>query len=175
MRDFFGHPLIRIPIRYSIIGIFLYGTLFLLLYFLGNNPLTVGRPWDFGFILVPLMIFFAIKDFKTNYNAGELRFWQGMTAGFVTYFVLALGVAIFIYLFLVVADTTILDGYIEDRVALLVSSKEQFISQLGEDLYHEQITKMKQTTAIVVAVDDFWKKLLIGLFLTILIAAVLRK
>jgi hypothetical protein len=149
--------------------------MFLLLYFLGNNPLIVGRPWDFGLLLIPLMIFFAIKDFKTNFNAGELRFWQGMTAGFVTYFVLALGVAIFIYLFLLFADPTILDGYIQDRITLLTESKEQFINQLGENLYYEQIDKMNQTTAFIVAIDDFWKKLLIGLFLTILIAAVLRK
>ena len=116
-----------------------------------------------------------MKDFKTNFNAGELRFWQGMTAGFVTYFVLAIGVALFIYLFLVFADPTILDGYIQDRIALLTASKEQFINQLGEKLYFEQIDKMNQTSAFVVAIDDFWKKLLIGLFLTILIAAVLRK
>jgi hypothetical protein len=175
MTHFFRHPLVRIPIRYAIIGTFFYGTLFLLLYFLGYNPLTTGRPWDFGFLLIPLMVFFSLKDFKTNFNYGELRFWQGMTAGFVTYFVLALGVACFIYLFLEVGDSNVLDGYIKDRMDLLVSSKEQFIAQLGEELYHEQLNKMSHTSALVVALDDFWKKLAIGLFLTILIAVVLRK
>ena len=84
MTEFMGHPLIRVPLRYAIIGIFLYGTLFLLLYFMDNNPLVVGRPWDFGFLLIPLMVFFAMKDFKVIYNEGELRFWQGMSIGFVT-------------------------------------------------------------------------------------------
>jgi hypothetical protein len=170
-----GHPLIRIPLRYALIGIFLYGTLFLLLYFMGNNPLVVGRPWDFGFLLIPLMVFFAMKDFKVNYNNGELRFWQGMSSGFVTYFILALGVALFIYIFMTLADPNILEGYIQDRIQLLESSKEQFIEQLGAELYDEQITKMNHTTAFIVAIDEFWKKLVIGLFLTILIAAVLRK
>lgn len=174
MAGYPGHPLIRIPIRYGLIGIFLYGTLFLLLYFLGYNPLVAGRPWDFGFLLMPLMIFFAIKDFKVNHNSGELRFWQGMTAGFVTYFVLALGVALFIFVFLKV-DPAILDSYIQDRLALLENSKEHFVEQLGEDLFEEQVDRMSHTTAVVVALDDFWKKLLIGLFLTILIAAILRK
>jgi len=169
------HPLIRIPLRYALIGIFLYGTLFLLLYFMGNNPLVVGRPWDFGFLLIPLMVIFAMKDFKTNYNEGELRFWQGMSSGFVTYFVLALGVALFIFIFMTIADPSILEGYIQDRIQLLEASKEQFIKHLGADLYDEQITKMNHTTALVVALDEFWKKLVIGLFLTILIAAVLRK
>jgi hypothetical protein len=121
------------------------------------------------------MIFFSIKDFRTNYNGGELRFWQGMTCGFVTYFGMALAVALFIYLFLSLADPAILDGYIQDRVQMLQNSKAQFIEQLGEPLYYQQLEKMKTTSALVVAVDDFWKKLAIGLFLSILIAAILRK
>jgi hypothetical protein len=121
------------------------------------------------------MVIFAMKDFKTNYNEGELRFWQGMSSGFVTYVVLALGIALFIFIFMTIADPNILEGYIQDRIQLLEASKEQFIKQLGADLYDEQITKMNQTTALVVAIDEFWKKLVIGLFLTILIAAVLRK
>jgi len=175
MTEFMEHPLIRVPLRYAIIGIFLYGTLFLLLYFMDNNPLVVGRPWDFGFLLIPLMVFFAMKDFKVNYNEGELRFWQGMSIGFVTYLVLAFGVALFIYIFMTFADSGILEGYIQDRILLLETSKEQFIKQLGEELYDEQIIKMNHTTAFIVALDEFWKKLVIGLFLTILIAAVLRK
>lgn len=167
--------MIGIPLRYALIGIFLYGTLFLLLYLLGHNPLVVGRPWDFGFILIPVMIFFSIKDFKSNYNQGELRFWQGMSCGFVTYFVLAMGAALFIYIFLTFADHTVLEGYIQDRTQLLENSRKEFIEQLGEKLYHEQLAKMGDTSALVVALDDFWKKLVIGLFLTILIAAILRK
>lgn len=169
------NPLIGVPLRYATIGFFLYGILFLVLYFLDYNPLVVGRPWDFGFFLIPVMIFFSIKDFKTNYNQGELRFWQGMTTGFITYATIALGTAIFIYLFLTLADPEILQGYIQDRVQLLENNKEQFIEQLGEPLYQEQLAKMHQTSAWVVALDDFWKKLAIGLFLTILIAAILRK
>ncbi|GJM29982.1 MAG: hypothetical protein DHS20C17_26170 [Cyclobacteriaceae bacterium] len=169
------HPLIGIPIRYALVGIFLYGALFLLLYYTGHNPLVAGRPWDFGFLLIPVMIFFSLKDFKTNYNQGELRFWQGMTCGFITYLVIAVGTALFIYLFLTFADPAVLDGYIDDRIQLIESSKAQFVDQLGEELYHEQLAKMSQTSAWVVALDDFWKKVAIGLFLTILIAAVMRK
>jgi len=175
MRDTIRNPLLVVPLRYAIIGLFLYGSLFLILYFLDHNPLVTGRPWDFGFILMPVMILFSIKDFRTNYNQGELRFWQGMTCGFVTYFGMALGAALFIYLFLTIADPAVLDGYIQDRVQLLQGSREQFIERLGEPLYHQQVEKMKNTSALVVALDDFWKKLAIGLFLTILIAAILRK
>ena len=169
------NPLVAVPLRYAIIGFFLYGTLFLLLYYLDYNPLVIGRPWDFGFFLIPVMIFFSIKDYKANYNQGELRFWQGMTCGFITYATIGLSTAVFIYLFLTFADPDVLVGYIQDRIQLLENSKQQFIDQLGESLYHEQVAKMRDTSGLVVALDDFWKKLAIGLFLTILIAAIMRK
>jgi len=61
------------------------------------------------------------------------------------------------------ADPSVLEGYIKDRIQLLESSKERFIEQLGAGLYEEQLVKMQeQTTAFIVAVDDFWKKMVIG-------------
>ncbi len=175
MKPIFKNPLVGVPMRYAIVGVFLYGTLFLLLYFMDYNPLVAGRPWDFGFLLIPVMIFFSIKDFKSNHNHGELRFWQGMTCGFITYAGIALGAAFFIYLFLSFGDPDILAGYIADRVQLIEGGKQQIVDQLGEDIYHTQLEKMGQTSALVVAIDDFWKKLAIGLFLTILTAALMRK
>jgi len=169
------HPLLGIPLRYALVGVFLYGVLFLILYFMDYNPLVAGRPLDVGFLLIPVMIFFSIKDFKKNHNRGELRFWQGMTCGFVSYFGIALGTALFIYLFLTFGDPDVLAGYITDRVQLIQNSKQQITEQLGEAIYHEQLAKMEHTSAWVVAVDDFWKKLVIGLFLTILTAALMRK
>ncbi len=133
-----------------------------------------SRPLDFGFLLIPIMVFFAIKDFKENHNKGELRFWQGMTAGFVTYSTIAVGSAIFIWIFLSLEEQ-VLQGYIADRLQLLMENRAEFESTLGEDLYKEQVRKMNATTPGVMAWDDFWKKLSIGLFLTILISVILRK
>ena len=169
------NPLVKIPARYGIAGVIISGLLFLVLYWLGKNPLVYSRPWDFGFLLIPIMIFFGTKDFKDNHNGGELRFWQGMTSGFVTYTVIALGSALFLWNFLTWADPEVLQGYIADRLQLLEDNQEQFEQTLGPELYKQQLVKMKETTAWVVAVDDFWKKLSIGLFLTILIAVILRK
>lgn len=98
-----------------------------------------------------------------------------MTSGFITYGLLAVGSALFIYLFLTLADPGVLQGYIDDRLNLLAEKHQQFVEALGEDLYNKQWAKMKETTAGIVALDDFWKKLSIGLFLTILIAVILRK
>ncbi len=168
------NPLLKVPLRYGVIGGAIGALLFMILYYLGENPLVFGRPWDFGFLLIPIMIFFGMKDFKVNHNRGELRFWQGMTAGFLVYTTIAIISALFIFVFLSWWDTTVLEGYIIDRLQLLQESQEQFTQALGEDLYHQQISKTKQTTASVLAWDDFWKKLSIGLFLTIIIAVILR-
>ena len=169
------NALLKIPARYGIAGVIIQGLLFLTLYWLGKNPLVYSRPWDFGFLMIPVMIFFGMKDFKDHHNGGELRFWQGMTSGFVIYTVIALGSAFFLWNFLTWGDASVLDGYIADRLQLLADNREQFEQTLGPELYQQQIVKMKETSAWVVAVDDFWKKLSIGLFLTIIIAVILRK
>lgn len=168
------NPLIKIPARFGIAGVVISGLLFLVLYWVGKNPLVYSRPWDFGFLMIPVMVFFGMKDFK-NHNGGELRFWQGMTSGFVIYCIIAAGSAFFLWNFLTWGDPTVLDGYIADRLHLLDENKAQFEHTLGPELYKQQIQKMKETSAWVVAMDDFWKKLSIGLFLTILIAVILRK
>ena len=168
-------PLVKIPLRYGIIGVAMGAVLFVVLYLFGENPLVFSTPWDFGFLLIPIMLFFGVKDFKVNHNSGELRFWQGMTAGFIIYTTIAVGSAIFLFIFLKWIDPSLIQGYIIDRLELLEGSKDRFFETLGEDLYHQQVAKTKQITASVLAWDDFWKKLSIGLFLTIIIAVILRK
>ena len=59
-------PIIAIPLRFGIFGGGLSILLFLALYFLGNNPLTVYRNFDFSFILLPIFIYFSIQIFGFN-------------------------------------------------------------------------------------------------------------
>ncbi len=169
------NPLVKIPARYGIAGVIIQGALFLVLYFIGENPLVGRTSWDFGFVMIPLMVFFGMKDFKVNHNRGELRFWQGMTSGFVIYGIIAVGSAFFIWNFLTWADPTVLDAYIADRIQMIIDKKEQIETVMGPEIYQDQLIKMENTKAWVVAVDDFWKKLSIGLFLTIIIAVLLRR
>ncbi|MGI9552594.1 MAG: DUF4199 domain-containing protein [Aurantibacter sp.] len=165
----------QVPLKYGLIGATLNGVLFLVLYWLGENPLTVAGPFDFSFIIVPLMIYFSLREFKSYHNQGELRFWQGLAAGFVCYFVLAITFAVLLYFFLEYLDASILEGYKQNRLELLRQNQAPMTDQFGAAAYNEQVSKTEQTSSYIKALDDFWKKLIIGLLLAIPISVILRK
>ena len=165
----------QVPLKYGLIGAGLNAVLFMALYWMDENPLTVAGPFDFSFIVVPLMIYFSLREFKKYHNHGELRFWQGLSAAFVCYFVLAITFAVLLYFFLENLDASILEGYRQNRLELLRQNQAPMVEQFGEAAYNEQVIKTEQTSAYIKALDDFWKKLIIGLLLAIPISVILRK
>lgn len=170
------NQLFRVPVRYGIIGAGLHIGLFLILYFITTlNPLIVSKKLDSGFILLPIFIFFSIKEFKDFKNNKQLRFWQGMTVGFVTYTVIAFGAAVFTFIMLEFVDPALMQEYIQDRLQMMAESKESFVEQLGATVYDKTIVDIKAVTAYIIAIDELLKKMLIGMFFTIIISVILRK
>ncbi len=170
------NQLIRVPVRYGVIGAVLHMALFLILYFITTmNPLIVSKKLDSGFILLPIFIFFSIKEFKDYKNNRQLRFWQGMTIGFITYLLIAIGSALFTYVMLEFVDAGLMQEYIQDRLQMMAESKESFVEQLGVTVYDKTIIDIRQITAYIIAFDELLKKLLIGMFFTIIISIILRK
>ncbi len=169
------NPLIAVPLKYGLVGGGLSVLLFLLIYFLGKNPLIVYRGFDFSFLLIPIFTAFSIKEFRDRWNNSTLRFGEGMTVGFFNYMAIAIVSALFIWIFLAVVDPELLAGYIVDRSSLLDEMKVQMIEKFGEDVYFQTIAEVQESTAFIIALDDFLKKIIIGLFLTIIISVIFKK
>ncbi len=169
------NPLIAVPLKYGLAGGVLSIFMFLVLYFIDKNPLIVYRGFDFSFLLIPIFIAFSIKEYRDRWNDRSLRFGEGMTVGFLNYLMIAILSAGFVWIFLSVIDPDLLRGYIADRSSLLSNMKGQMVEQLGEDVYQQTLAQVQQTTAYIIALDDFLKKIIIGLFLTIIISVIFKK
>ncbi|MCG8309690.1 MAG: DUF4199 domain-containing protein [Cytophagales bacterium] len=171
------HPLnrklVKVPLRYGILGGGVVMFLFLMFYFLDLDPLVNIKVIDM--LILAIFIFFALKEFRDRYNNRALHFWQGMTAGVVTYLTLALVSAIFIYIMTVIIDPELTTKYIEGRTELLKQNRQNLVDTMDEATYLEAVAGVKETTPLDLALDDFLKKSIIGLFLTIIIAVILRK
>jgi hypothetical protein len=167
------NKLITVPIKYGIIGGGLVILLFMIFYFLGKNPLIEIKMVDI--FLLAVFIFFSLKEFRDRYNNRELHFWQGLSGGMITYFTIAIISALFILILLVIIDPGITTNYIESRVALINENKEQLVESINEQAYLDALAGVEKTTPLDLAFDDFLKKSIIGLFLTIIIAVILRK
>ena len=148
------------------------GLAFLVVYFLGHEPVSFTE--IFGYALLPVFVFFGIKNFRDNVSGGELYFSQGMTVGFFIYSILALISASVIFIFLHL-DPAVFDGYKASNLTLLEEKKEMLIAQLDEESYYSTLDNISNMTIFDVAINDFLRKIFPGLFFTIIISIILKK
>jgi len=144
---------------------------FLLLYILGKEPVSFTEM--IGYILIPVFVFFGIKNFKDGVNGGELAFGQGMTVGFFVYSILALISAIAIFIFLHI-DPVIFEEYKLSNLAFLEGKKNEIIEQLDEASYDTTFNNISHMTIFDVAFNDFLRKVIPGLFFSIIISIILK-
>lgn len=167
------NQLIVVPVRFGTIAGGLTIILFLVLFLMDVNPLIESRIVDL--VLIPIFLYFGLKDFRDYRNGGILHYWQGMTVGVIIYLLMALISSIWILSFLELISPDLLVKYILDRTELLESSKLQIIEQMGEQTFLDSKAELQDITAFDLALDDFLKKSIIGLMLTIMISVILRK
>ena len=165
--------LVAIPLKYGILGGSIVILLILIFYFLDLNPLVNIKVADL--LLLSIFIFFSLKEFRDRYNDRRLHFWQGMTGGVINYLTIAVISAVFILLLTVIIDPEVTTKYIEGRIELLNENRQTLIDTMDEETYLKAVAGVQETTGLDLALDDFLKKTIIGLFLTIIIAVILRK
>ncbi|MGF1638828.1 MAG: DUF4199 domain-containing protein [Cyclobacteriaceae bacterium] len=167
------NPLIMVGGKYGLAGAFVGMFAMLFLFWLNKNPMIYARYFDV--ILVPVFVFFAIREFKIYRNQGKLHFWQGMSLGFISYMLISILSGIFVLLLLYGLAPDLFTEYMSNRMALLAESKEEIISSIDANAYAQTLENLQNTKPWHLALDDFLKKSIIGLFLTILFSIILRK
>ena len=166
------NPLVGVPLRYGAAGGVLVIIGFVGLFFMGENPLLSLQMLDF--LVLPIFIFFAIKDFRDNHNDKAMLFWQGMTVGIIVYVAVALLAGLFTLTFLTVCDCNLLSEFVTNRVEILESDKAKVIEEMGQATYDKALMEVKNTTAFVVSLDIFAKKCILGLLITIILSMIFR-
>lgn len=156
---------------FGVIGGLFCGLAFLVFYLVGAEPISFTE--IFGYIIIPVFVFLGIKNFKDNWNDGGLYFGQGMTVGFFVYSILALISAMAIFIMLHI-DTAVFEEYKAAAVSLLDEKREVIVDQLGSESYEATVESMAGMTIWDVVVNDFLRKLIPGLFFTIILSIVLR-
>lgn len=166
-------PILKVPIKFGVFGALIIITMFFVFFFSDANPLIEIRMFDF--FILPIFIFSAIKEFRDGYNGLYMEFWEGMTVGFVTYITLAIVTSLFVFIFLSTEDGTIFNTYIDDRIEILESRKDGIVEEMGVSTYEESHKDITGTTIWDLTLDNFIKKTLVGLMLTIMISVLMRR
>lgn len=161
----------KAAVWFGVLGGVFCGLAFIVFYFVGAEPISFTE--IFGYIIIPVFVFLAIKNFKDNMNNKELYFGQGMTVGFFVYSLLALISAMVIFIMLHI-DTTVFEDYKAAAITLLAEKKVVIMEQLGNESYEATVESMSGMTIFDVVLNDFLRKLVPGLFFTIILSIVLK-
>lgn len=145
---------------------------FLLLHFLGTEP--VGMILIFGYVATPVFVFAGIKHFRDKHNGGELFFSQGMSVGFFVYTLMAFISALFIWVFMVF-QPEVFEVFKASNIALLEQKEALLTEQLGQESFEETYLNIQAMTVFDVALNDFLRKIIPGLFFTIIISIILKR
>lgn len=137
-----------------------------------EDPTTLNL--IFGYLVVPISVYLALRYFKDYFNNKYLSFAEGMSVGFVTYMLIAIISFLGIYLILTF-DNDLFEIIKSSKIDTLVNSKESIISQVGQSSYDATFESVKGMDISDIALNDAIWKIVPGLFFTIIISIILRK
>ncbi|HSJ66104.1 MAG TPA: DUF4199 domain-containing protein [Anditalea sp.] len=158
--------------KFGIIGGILCGIAFWLMYILGAEP--VGMTLVFGYLITPIFVFIGVKNFRDNFNAGDMTFGQGMTVGFFVYTLIAILSAIFVFISLNIMPDILMD-FRSVNLRLLDGKRSEWVEQLNIEAFETTRASIEEMSAYNVAMNDFLRKILPGLFYTIIISIILKQ
>lgn len=168
-----NNPLFKVPLKFGLIGSVITIAMFFVIYWTGANPLLEMRIFDF--FIIPVFLFFGLKEFRDTYHQKIMEFWQGMTVGFFIYFTIAFLYSGFLWLALQLIDPEILQGYITESLNVIKENKDLLIEKVGIESYEDSYAEVSQTTAFDLVADSFVKKAGIGFMLTSVLSTIFKK
>jgi hypothetical protein len=163
------HPLFKTAINFgamSGIGSF---AVFLALYYKGINPLG-NASWVGAWIPV-VFICIATKYYRDHFLAGEISYGHAMKIGLLTAMAASILFALFVYIFVTLIDSTIVTTFKNEKLFELEETKFMF----GDEFYDKMVDGIEKINISTIAFNDFFIKMIGGLLVTFVTAAVYRK
>ncbi|RZS98376.1 DUF4199 domain-containing protein [Cecembia calidifontis] len=128
----------------------------------------------FSFAITPFFVGGGIYFYRFKLNKNMLSFAEGMTIGFLIYFINALITFFGIYMGLLFSPG-LFENIKNNMMQVLKDKKEDIINTLGQASYDKTYQEMLGLSIFDVAITDFVFKIAFGLFFTIIISIILRK
>ena len=167
-------PLVPIALRYGLIAGVIIAVFIVLFYYIGQHPLLVFPYIDFRIILFGVFIFFSLKEFRDTHQQGILFFWQGMVGSYILIFVSMFIASAAIVLFVQI-EPDFLTTFINAKLESARSIPQEEIDNFGKELFERNLKVIETTNAMQLAQTYFGNGIMIGLFVSVILSAVLRK
>ncbi len=167
-------PLVTITLRYGLIAGAIIILFMIVFYYMGQHPLLVFPYLDFRIVLFGVFIFFALKEFKESHQNGILFFWQGMIGSYILIFTSMILAAVGIILFSQF-EPAFVTSFIEAQLAKFQAIPQAEIDEFGKESFDRNLAAISATNGMQLAVTYFGHGIMIGLFVSVILSAILRK
>ena len=147
--------------------------LFILLYILGFNPL--GNASWLGAWIPVLIISKSTRSYRDNELEGFISYGEGFRMGFLTAAAGGLLSALLVFIFCTLVDGTLIDEFKNETLLQLEQVESQIKGLLGEEFFDDIIDSYNKINLQVVVTNDFFNKLLGGLIISLITAAIYKK
>ncbi|NJM93562.1 MAG: DUF4199 domain-containing protein [Cytophagales bacterium] len=162
----------RVGAKYGLVAAALNALAFGLYQLLGHEPYEALK--FLNFILVPVFVFFSIRDFKRSQPGSELRLWQGLQVGLVAQLVLTVFSALFVFAYFQWLHPAALQEHIDLVLRTVQTNEQSYLESVGAQAYEDTLAQVTQIEAWTLAVDDLIRKTVTGLLFTLVFAVGLR-
>ncbi|WP_332920000.1 DUF4199 domain-containing protein [Persicobacter psychrovividus] len=168
-----NQPLIKTGLRYGIIGTLVFIAAYTSLAFIFKNP-PFSLPVPLHALALFLFIFGAAYELRTQQQS--LHFWQGGAIGVIVYLCIAIGSVFCIHSLFAYGDQVI-EWERTARLHYASINQAQMENYVGvEGVVEQKIQEIRTFGAWRLAINNYlWINLIIGLFLSIFVAFLLRK
>ena len=164
----------RTSLRFGVIGSGLTIILFLVQYYLDQNPLSPAK-YFFDFLLMLLVLFSGIKYFRHVENEGSLKFTQGITISMTSCLVLSLLTSCFLWIFLTHLEPDALEQFKTGLTEYMNQNRLEDLEGADQSTFDKGIQEIESISVREVVVKDILIKLFIGLLLSPILSVLLRK
>ncbi|MFD2935742.1 DUF4199 domain-containing protein [Spirosoma flavum] len=173
MLNYFGHPLLKIPLLAGLATGVLCFLYFLALYALGVPALGNIRVLDYGIHII--MMIATIWYYRKHIGHGKLHLWEGLTIGYVLNTMAALITGWLIYLFVTQVDPGVFAEYVTNSKKLLLDGKSQITDQFGPETFAKQWDKVLTMQPGILLPDELTKKTALAVLPVLIISLIFRK
>ena len=166
--------LLRISVRYGIVGGILAFILLIIMFYLGRHPLITSPFLDFRVLLFGIFIFFTLKEFRDYEQEGVLYFAQAMIGGLVVIMIMTTLTSIMLQIFGTI-EKDFVTTYIDQVTAYLKGFTKEDIERVGKEMYERNLAVLPSTNISRLTVTYFVHGLVIGFFVNIILSVILRR
>ena len=167
--------LVLTAVKYGVVGGILIISPFLMLHFMDLKPLINLNTLILEGMLMFIFIYLGTREFRDNHNQGILKFWQGMTSGFLIYLIMTLIFLIFLWMFIYYMVPDYLESYKLGAAEYLDDSLEKITDEAEKEILLQQKENIDNTSRGDLLLDGIFRKLILGLIITPISTVFLRR